>query len=356
MAKQKYESYWKITLEYTDFYDGKFIQTLDECIKFIDENNKKYTPKLYSDLQHRINNVVGPKNLASIRKSINELVKLGFIEPKLNGYHSSAKEYINAPTIRRRKSLLSKIVYSNSGFQKSITKIDDKQQINFLIKTLEECGSLSKQQLKGIILSDIGAYPRGYLTREELEQLTIHAEQIQFDKRKYNQVDFLKNLLSKLDNITCVNNVIYFDEDAKKLFGEDRLSTKAKKRDPYLHRLYKNQLEEESQRIYGDIERCMLEKLPYPVLIASHIKPFIDCDDNEAYDPNNGLLLSKTIDSLFDLKYLSFSDEGKIIFYKRVHEDIVQFWKDYQLDQQFINDERKRYLAVHRKMCVDKNA
>ena len=33
-------------------------------------------------------------------------------------------------------------------------------------------------------------------------------------------------------------------------------------------------------------------KLAYPVLIASHIKPFIQSDETEAYDPNNGLLLA----------------------------------------------------------------
>lgn len=57
----------------------------------------------------------------------------------------------------------------------------------------------------------------------------------------------------------------------------------------------------------------MLEKLAYPVLIASHIKPFILSDDTEAYDPNNGLLLSRTLDSLFDLKYISFDDEGNMV-------------------------------------------
>jgi predicted restriction endonuclease len=44
----------------------------------------------------------------------------------------------------------------------------------------------------------------------------------------------------------------------------------------------------------------MLEKLSYPSLVASHIKPFIKSDDFEAYDPNNGILLSRNMDILFD--------------------------------------------------------
>jgi putative restriction endonuclease len=31
----------------------------------------------------------------------------------------------------------------------------------------------------------------------------------------------------------------------------------------------------------------MVERLDYPSLVASHIKPFIVSEENEAYDPNN---------------------------------------------------------------------
>ena len=77
--------------------------------------------------------------------------------------------------------------------------------------------------------------------------------------------------------------------------------------------IYKNQLKEESFSIYED-EKCMVEQLSYPTLIASHIKPFIKSNEDEAYDPNNGILLSRNIDSLFDLGYITFRDNGEIIF------------------------------------------
>ena len=93
-----------------------------------------------------------------------------------------------------------------------------------------------------------------------------------------------------------------------------------------------------------------MERLAYPVLIASHIKPFIQSDEQEAYDPNNGLLLSRTIDSLFDLKYISFTDEGKMIFSKRISDDVKEFWKDYYLEPSILNDSRKKYLEVHRSL------
>ncbi len=103
---------------------------------------------------------------------------------------------------------------------------------------------------------------------------------------------------------------------------------------------------------------CVLEQLSYPVLIASHIKPFIDSDENEAYDPNNGLLLSRTIDSLFDLKYISFTDEGEMIFSNRISNDVKDFWKDYKLENSILNEQRKGYLVYHRNLMteIDANA
>ncbi len=95
--------------------------------------------------------------------------------------------------------------------------------------------------------------------------------------------------------------------------------------------------------------KCMVEKLAYPVLIASHIKPFIKSDDNEAYDANNGILLSKNMDALFDLGYISFDDSGKILFAEKISDDVKAFVSNYELDAIFLNSTRIQYLAYHRK-------
>ena len=49
------------------------------------------------------------------------------------------------------------------------------------------------------------------------------------------------------------------------------------------------------------------------VLIASHIVPWSQSNDNERLDIDNGLLLSPTYDALFDKHFISFEDNGKII-------------------------------------------
>jgi len=49
-------------------------------------------------------------------------------------------------------------------------------------------------------------------------------------------------------------------------------------------------------------------------LIASHIKPWRDCDNNEErLNGENGLLLTPSIDHLFDRGYISFEDDGSLI-------------------------------------------
>ena len=83
---------------------------------------------------------------------------------------------------------------------------------------------------------------------------------------------------------------------------------------------------------------------------------FVESDENEAYDPNNGLLLSRTIDSLFDLKYISFTDDGTMLFSNRISEDVKDFWKDYKLENNILNDVRKKYLAHHRNLMTERDA
>ena len=49
------------------------------------------------------------------------------------------------------------------------------------------------------------------------------------------------------------------------------------------------------------------------LLIASHIKPWSQCGNDERLDIYNGLLLSPNIDSCFDKGYISFDDHGNIL-------------------------------------------
>ncbi|OFY30241.1 MAG: restriction endonuclease [Bacteroidetes bacterium RIFOXYA12_FULL_35_11] len=350
MQQQNYEEYWKLTNAFTDYNGKKFLETLAVCIKFIDDfRDEHYSEEKYNRLQLKVEKV-NQINLISIRKSINQLVKMGFINSFLLSYHPQAKEYIEAKTNKKRETLLSKIIYSNSSFNRAVNNESSIKQINFLIQTLIGKGKLSKEEIIALMLVDIEKHNESFIKSEELQKYVKEAKESGFIERKYNQIGYLYNILGKLDDLVFVKDDLYFREDAQQIFGED-FKAVTKRRDPYLHRLYKNQLQEECEEVYGNA-MCVLEKLSYPVLIASHIKPFIESNDIEAYDPNNGLLLSRTIDSLFDLKYISFTDKGKIIFSKRLSKDVVKFWKGYYLDESILSDQRKKYLAYHRELLT----
>lgn len=352
MSQQNYEEYWKLTNAFTNYtLKEKFYITVKISVEFIDEfKSEPYSSEKYARLQNRIYEIL-PKGGLSIRKSINQLVKMGFINPFLVSYNDLVKDYLNAKTEKKAKTILSKIVYSNFSANKAVNEANNTNHLSFLVRSLVELGSLSKEQVIGLMLVDVDTYNNNFIFKDDILYYQNLANKVDesgesFVERKYNQIDHFWNLLGKLDDLKIISNTLYFEEDAKRIFGDD-LTVVTKKRDPYLHRLYKNQLQEECEEIYGK-PLCVLEKLAYPVLIASHIKPFIQSDETEAYDPNNGLLLSRTIDSLFDLKYISFTDDGKMIFSKRISEDVKDFWKDYCIEPTILNDKRKNYLAFHR--------
>lgn len=87
------------------------------------------------------------------------------------------------------------------------------------------------------------------------------------------------------------------------------------------------------------------------LLVASHIKPWADCDlDDEKLDPNNVLLLSANFDKLFDQGFISFSDEGKILISEALSQDERQ---KLGLTEELtlingVAPKMKKYLSWHR--------
>jgi putative restriction endonuclease len=60
-------------------------------------------------------------------------------------------------------------------------------------------------------------------------------------------------------------------------------------------------------------------------LIASHIKPWKDCANDERLDGNNGLMLAPHIDKLFDRGWISFRDNGDLLTAPGV-EQVMNAW------------------------------
>lgn len=84
-------------------------------------------------------------------------------------------------------------------------------------------------------------------------------------------------------------------------------------------------------------------------LIASHIKPWKDCSNQERLDGNNGLLLSPHIDKLFDSGWISFSDEGKVLISDDSISKVMTHWGlNPTMNVGSFTMQQKYYLKYHR--------
>jgi hypothetical protein len=86
-------------------------------------------------------------------------------------------------------------------------------------------------------------------------------------------------------------------------------------------------------------------------LIASHAKPWRDSSNVERLDGENGLLLTPTIDHLFDKGFISFEDNGRLIV-SRV-ADISSLSKmgiesEKPVNVGVFSEGQRRYLEFHR--------
>lgn len=359
IKNQQYDAYWKLTVEYTDIFDRRFNNTLKIIVTFIDENkltNSKYDPKLYKKLQDKISNVFPKSDKASVRKSINQFVKIGFIFPYLKGYHKLTKKFLNTTNPDEKKSIFSKIFYECSSFNSSVTNDQtNTRETNFLLKTLSYKPNkiLSKQDIIGLMVTPaISEIKKGYLTEYELTEQYNYAKAIHFEEKKYNQIRYLFTFLSLMPNIIA---------DKRKgisFMNPDEVSIDST-RDPILYNIYKSDLKKESIRIYGK-EVCYLEKKQYKGLICSHIKDSSVClsegDIDSAYDYNNGLLLQPNLDAYFDKYNISFKDDGNILINDSEIKDIdiLQELRNLKLDDKLLTQERLKYLNWHRNQFFKK--
>jgi hypothetical protein len=95
-----------------------------------------------------------------------------------------------------------------------------------------------------------------------------------------------------------------------------------------------------------------------PALVASHIKPWRDCKKDEKLDPDNILLLSPDLDTLFDKGFISFDDEGQILIseaLKGTNLDHIGIDNSLRIERR-LSKATKKYLKYHRENLFKKNS
>lgn len=100
-------------------------------------------------------------------------------------------------------------------------------------------------------------------------------------------------------------------------------------------------------------------KVKYPneaaLLRASHIKAYAKCKTNgkinisEAYDVNNGLLLTANVDALFDRYLLSIDPKtGDIVFSKLISNILIEELKlNKRISEKYLSSDRIKYIQEH---------
>lgn len=98
-------------------------------------------------------------------------------------------------------------------------------------------------------------------------------------------------------------------------------------------------------------------KMPQ-MLIASHIKPFRDCAHiYETATHDNGLLLCRNHDFLFDQGYISFDDNGYLIISDALIEkdsEVKHFNLCEKLETKYLTENRIKFLKYHRENILKK--
>ncbi|WP_462383309.1 HNH endonuclease [Pseudomonas sp. Marseille-QA0892] len=83
-------------------------------------------------------------------------------------------------------------------------------------------------------------------------------------------------------------------------------------------------------------------------LIASHIKPWKDCDNAERLDGNNGLMLAPHIDKLFDRGWITFTDAGALVAKPDAQVALSAWGIAPGINVGPFNSQQASYLAYHR--------
>jgi hypothetical protein len=111
------------------------------------------------------------------------------------------------------------------------------------------------------------------------------------------------------------------------------------------------------QRVANYERSCRISRVDNPThLIASHIKPWRESDNEERLAGGNGLLLTPSIDHLFDRGFISFEDNGDLITSPVADTCSLDRMGVQPTNVGCFNIDQKYFLDYHRKEILLKSA
>jgi putative restriction endonuclease len=114
------------------------------------------------------------------------------------------------------------------------------------------------------------------------------------------------------------------------------------------------------QRVSQIEFRCRITGVTNPEhLIASHIKPWRESNNDERLATTNGLLLTPTVDHLFDRGFISFENDGELIVSPIAHLESLNrmgIVTSRKVNVGSFVDSQKEFLEFHRSEVFLKSA
>jgi len=92
------------------------------------------------------------------------------------------------------------------------------------------------------------------------------------------------------------------------------------------------------------------------LLIASHIKPWKDSNNDERLNGHNGLFLSPHVDKLFDLGFITFENSGKLVSSPLLDLDVLDRWHIARNTKVKSFDSVQSYFLEHHRESVFRGA
>jgi len=107
------------------------------------------------------------------------------------------------------------------------------------------------------------------------------------------------------------------------------------------------------QKLVDQWQVCALTGFGNPrFLVASHIKPWRDSNNQERLDPFNGLLLLPNLDKIFDLGYITFTASGGIMISKELENTVLLGVNEDMAIKLY--DGHQGYIEYHRDVVFEK--
>lgn len=162
------------------------------------------------------------------------------------------------------------------------------------------------------------------------------------DTNKIIGLDYTKNKQQSIDNFN--NKKEYAVIDLEKIENDNL--TKTEKEQLVKSRIGHSNFKEGLIKRECKCKLCGVTDNRF--LIASHIKPWSQCDNKERLDLDNGFLFCPNHDALFDKGFITFDDNGEIIISEQIDELTKVFLNIRDGIRINVSDGQRKYLEWHR--------